>query len=331
MNTDYSALRSPKSGSVLRPIKDNLVDGEGMSYPIIRGIPRFVTSENYAVDFGIQWNFFKKTQLDSYTGTKITKERLSRCMNGHLALIKGKLVLEAGSGAGRFTEILLEEGAMVHSFDYSNAVESNAQNNGLSGRLTLVQADISQMPFQKTYYDYVICLGVLQHTPSPEESIRHLYDMVRPGGSLIVDHYIFKWRNFLPPPIGGAELLYRRLIRALPSNLRLGTVKRIVDFWFPIHWKFRDSLLLQRMLRRLSPVHFYYPQFELRTKEMYYEWALLDTHDATTDYYKHLRTVTSIHDHLKRLGAVEILVRKGGNGVEAFCRRPEWDTRHSVK
>ena len=79
------------------------------------------------------------------------------------------MVLEVGSGAGRFTEILLKHGAIVHSIDYSNAVDANAINNGHHENLTLVQADIRRIPFPKAIYDYVVCLGVIQHTPNSEE------------------------------------------------------------------------------------------------------------------------------------------------------------------
>ncbi len=321
MNNDLSVLRDPYRGVPLQHRDDRLICGD-RSYLIVADIPRFVALDNYAEDFGLQWNRFSKTQLDSYTGTDISESRLARCFRDHLRSVDGKLVLEAGSGAGRFTEILLKHGAVVHSFDFSNAVEANRINNGESDRLTLVQGDIGAIPFQKNAYAYVVCLGVLQHTPSPEESIRSLWQMVKPGGYLVIDHYLFKWRNLLPAPIGGAELLYRKLLLALPRKQRLGVVRKIVDFWFPVHWKYKDSLTAQRLLRRISPVHFYYPYLPLKSKELYYEWALLDTHDGTTDYYKHHRSVKQIREFLATLKAEEVIVAEGGNGVEAFCRKP---------
>ncbi len=318
----FSELCDPAKGMPMTFENDRLIARDGTCYPIINGIPRFVSERNYAADFGKQWQAFKKTQLDSCSGLSISRDRLMRCLNGHLNLLEGKIILEAGSGAGRFTELLLTAGAIVHSFDLSSAVEANHDNNGHSKNLTLVQADICHMPFQRSYYDYVICLGVLQHTPSPEESIRHLYQMVRSGGYLVIDHYIFKWRNVLPPPIGGASMIYRRLLLALPSKYRFSILKRVVNFWFPIHWYFKDSKFLQRILRRLSPVHFYYSNLDLKTKDRYYQWALLDTHDSTTDYYKHHRSAKQIRLCLERLGAKDIVVTQGGNGVEAFCRKP---------
>ena len=264
---------------------------------------------------------FPKTQLDSFTGLDKSEIRLARCLRGHLASLKDKRVLEAGSGAGRFTEVLLKYGAVVDSFDFSNAIEANAKNNGHHTNLILVQADIRKMPFPKASYDHVICLGVLQHTPNPEESIQCLWEMVRPGGALVVDHYLWKWRNILPPPVGGAEMIYRQLISRLRKNDRFKFVKALTDFWFPWHWRFKDSLFMQRILRRVSPVHFYYPHYKLRDRQMYYEWALLDTHDATTDFYKHHRKPLQIKKLLEEIGASDIVVEIGGNGVEAFCRK----------
>jgi len=296
--------------------------GAGKRYPVVDGIPRFVEAQSYADDFGDQWNKFPKTQLDSFSGIDLSESRLDRCFRGHLSQVKGKLVLEAGSGAGRFTEVLLKRGAILHSFDLSRAVDANSANNSASDNLTLVQASITEIPFEPETYDYVMCLGVLQHTPSPEESIRCLWEMVKPGGHLVIDHYLFKWRNVLPPPIGGADKLYRWRMLKIPQERRFDAVKRLVDFWFPLHWKCRDSKMIQRALRRVSPVHFYYPTVDLGTEEAFYQWALLDTHDGITDFYKHLRSARQIRDFLAEIGGEEIVSTHGGNGVEAFCQKP---------
>ena len=324
MTTTPSRLVDPKDGSPLS-LKDGSLLGHSGSYPVVRGIPRFVQPDNYATAFGDQWNRFPKTQLDSHTGISLSEERLARCMRGKLEDLHGKHVLEAGSGAGRFTEILLKHGAVVDSFDYSNAVEANALNNGHSDRLTLAQADIRSPPFPRNAYDYVICLGVIQHTPDPEESIRSLWSMVKPGGSLVIDHYRWKVRNFLPPPLGVGGNLYRHFFLRLPKDRQFKAVKRVFDFWFPLVWRLRESPKLQFLLARITPIVNYYPHFGLRDREMYYEWMLLDTHDAMTDVYKHRRTPASIHKTLRELGAFNVIVTVGGNGVEAYAEKPqEW-------
>jgi SAM-dependent methyltransferase len=326
VNEDLSSLRDPDTGAMLTVVGDRLASESGATYPIVNNIPRFVGSEDYAADFGAQWKRFPHTQLDSYTGHPISHGRLARCFQGELPEVAGRRVLEAGSGAGRFTEILLEYGALLDSFDMSTAVEANAHNNG-AGPFTLVQADIRHMPFERTSYDFVVCLGVLQHTPNTEESIARLWEMVRPGGQLVIDHYDWnRWR--LPPPIGGISPLYRQLVLRLPRAKRWEAVKRHVDFWFPHYWRHRDNRWAQRLLSRIAGLNFYSGGLPLQTRQEFSEWALLDTHDAMTDVYKRLRTVGSIRRTLERLGAIEIVVAKGalgiegGNGIEASCRKP---------
>jgi SAM-dependent methyltransferase len=321
MNRDQTFV-DPITREPLARSADALVGAGGQRYPVLRDIPRFVPEENYAHAFGDQWNRFPKTQLDSHTGLPLSEARLARCMRGRLAEVAGKRVLEAGSGAGRFTEILLKHGAIVDSFDYSSAVEANAANNGASARLTLAQADIRHPPFPAANYDCVVCLGVLQHTPDPEESIRSLWRMVKPGGALVVDHYRWKLRNFMPPPLGVAGLFYRWWFLRLPKERQFDAVKRVFDAWFPWVWRFRDSRFMQLVLSRLNQIVCYYPHFGLRDRDMYYEWMLLDTHDAMTDVYKHRRSPGAIRRTLEALGACNIVVTTGGNGVEAYCEKP---------
>ena len=77
-----------------------LVCPHGCRFPVVGGIPRFVESDNYAASFGLQWKTFRKTQLDSYTDTNISRDRLTRCLGGSLDIVKNKDVLECGCGAG---------------------------------------------------------------------------------------------------------------------------------------------------------------------------------------------------------------------------------------
>src|SRR3954466_15370063 len=106
----------------LREASDGYHCPEGCIFPIVNGVPRFVSQDNYAASFGLQWNTFRRTQLDSYTGTTISRDRLQRIAGGSLHVFQGKDVLEAGCGAGRFTEVMLRAGARVFAADISSAV-----------------------------------------------------------------------------------------------------------------------------------------------------------------------------------------------------------------
>ena len=116
---------SPQSRKKLTAQQSELISETGEKFQVVNGIPRFVPQDNYASAFGLQWKNFAKTQLDSFNGTKISQERLERCLGFPIEQLKGKNLLEVGSGAGRFTELFVKGGANVHTIDLSVAVEVN--------------------------------------------------------------------------------------------------------------------------------------------------------------------------------------------------------------
>src|SRR5207248_3605674 len=100
-----------------------------------------------------------------------------------------EVILEVGSGSGRFTEQAASTEAFIISFDYSHAVEANYASNGARENVLIVQADIYAMPFRTEYFDKVFCFGVLQHTPDVRQAFLALPPMLKPGGELVVDVY----------------------------------------------------------------------------------------------------------------------------------------------
>src|SRR5581483_11575844 len=85
---------SPGTRAPLWQDGNELVSAAGDRVPIVRGIPRFVPSADYAEAFGLQWNLHALTQLDSRTGTKLSQSRLERCAGMPLTGFAGLRVLE---------------------------------------------------------------------------------------------------------------------------------------------------------------------------------------------------------------------------------------------
>ena len=229
-------------------------------------------------------------------------------------------VLEAGCGAGRFTEVLLElPGAAVTSTDLSSAVEPNQQNCPQSARHRVIQCDINRFPFATGQYDVVVCLGVVQHTQSPEGTIAHLYDQVKPGGWLVIDHYP---RNLAHYTRLGEHTL-RPFLKRLPPGKAFGVTQALTRLFFPLHRAVRRVRPAQMLLSRVSPVLTYFHALPELDDKQQYDWAELDTHDSLTDWFKHVRTPGEIRRAFETLGAIDSWVALGGNGVEARCRKPD--------
>ena len=284
---------------------------------VINEIPRFVNDDNYASAFGEQWKLYRLTQLDSYTKSTITYDRMKRCMGIKMfESLRNKLVLEAGCGAGRFTEILLEQGAYVSSFDLSNAVDANVINFPINERHRVFQADINDLPFQDEQYDIVLSMGVIQHTPNPEETIFNLFKQVKPGGWLVLDHYTYRLSHYTK-----TTELFRFFLKRMEPHKGLIATAQITNFFFPFHKAFRKFYLLQSILSRISPVHSYYFAYPQLSHEDQYKWALLDTHDSLTDWYKHLRFKGQILKLLRSIGGKEIYCEYSSHGIDARCKK----------
>jgi SAM-dependent methyltransferase len=228
--------------------------------------------------------------------------------------LSGAQILECGCGAGRFTEVLLAERAYVTSVDLSEAVEANQENFPQSERHRIAQADILALPFEPQQFDLVFCLGVVQHTESPEATIAALYEQVKPGGALVFDHYCFQLRRFtqLAP-------IVRQVVKRLPPTRTIPLTTRMVDRLLPVHKRLGR---LVPVVSRVSPVASYYRTYPELSDDLQREWSLLDTHDSLTDWYKRLRSRGQIETVVRQLGADIDCVARGGNGVEARCLRP---------
>src|SRR6266545_147335 len=319
---DHRQLLNPDDAKMRVEASSVLNCSSGCRVPVVNGIPRFVDPDNYASAFGFQWNAFKKTQLDSYTGTTISQDRLARCLGRSLDVLRGKTVLEVGCGAGRFTELMLAAGARVLACDLSSAVEANYENcHAIGGQNYFVcQADLRRLPFAPGSFHFVVCLGVIQHTPDPEETIATLAHFVGPGGTLVIDHYSHGYpRNFLQRNL---RQLFIRLPASVAKPLALALARLLLQL-HRLTWKNPRGLWrLRTPLVKYSPLIDYHDTYPQLGEGLLSEWSVLDTHDSLTDYYKHLRTSEEIEACLRSCGLVELEVSYGGNGIEARGRIP---------
>jgi len=307
-------LRCPKTGARLSldssttnelDIDDGwLVSAEGNHcYRIKNGIPRFVPKSNYADNFGMQWNHFAKTQLDSYSGHSISGDRFWKATGWHPEKMRNKWILDAGCGAGRFAEIALQSGAQVVALDYSTAADACYKNLKHYPNLHVVQGDIYALPFEPGSFDYVYSLGVLQHTPNVAKAFASLPPMLTAGGQLCVDYYEKTFKAFLLPKFWlrpctkriQKQKLFKFLEATVPPMLAASiTLNRI-----PVVGKF---------VKRLVPVANYDGILPLTAIQMK-EWALLDTFDWLAPAYDQPQTESTAKEWCERarLKNIEIL------------------------
>lgn len=223
----------------------DLVCTHGHRYPIVDFIPRFVEEDAYADAFAIEWTEFRTAHLKRYTGLDYLDEQFQDCVDFPLERLEGKLVLDAGAGTGRFSEVVLSHGGRVIAVDLSRAIDAAFLNLRDSDDIHFLQADIFKLPFRREAFDFVYSWGVLHHTPDPPAAFRQLPRLVRPGGKLMT----FVYANYNKPYLAVTEF-YRKFTKRLPKRLLL----KLCYIAVPLYYVSRIPVIGPFITRVLLPV-----------------------------------------------------------------------------
>jgi SAM-dependent methyltransferase len=281
------------------------------SFPIFNFIPRFVPESNYADSFGVQWNKFKRTQLDSCNGKYLSFSRFWKNTRWLPKDLFASSVLEVGSGAGRFTEVLLNAGAEVVSFDYSNAVDANLDNNS-DDNLLLLQADLFNLPLPENCFDYLFCYGVLQHTPDPEIAFNSLLKYLKSGGKFSMDIYL-KIKGLAPwyTP----KYLWRPITSKMDPQKLLKIIRLYIPFWLPLDTLIKKIPLMGFYLSSIIPIPCWnYLGLGLSFQERI-EWAVMDTFDALAPKYDIPKTIEDVKNWCDETLIKDVSIFLGSNGI----------------
>jgi len=124
--------------------------------------------------------------------------------------LEGKLILDAGCGHGRYSEIFGEMGAEVIAFDLGNGVEVARKRTKHLDNVHVVQGNIMELPFTKNTFDFIWSFGVIHHTPDTRMAFKKL------AGAVKQDGYMSIW---VYPKESSVWELSQKLIRGITTNL----------------------------------------------------------------------------------------------------------------
>ncbi len=173
-------LRCPRCRASLEPVAEALrCRGCDASYPIVRGVPR-LAGEGYTASFGRQWNRYDVARVDEDAAVFAVKTGIDP------ADLNGLLVLDAGCGGGRYARLAGRAGARVVGVDLSSAVDKAAALCADLPDVTIVQADLLDLPLAEGAFDLAFSIGVLHHSPDPRRAFAQVAARVKPGGRLAV-------------------------------------------------------------------------------------------------------------------------------------------------
>lgn len=281
-------------------------------------IPRF-SPDAYCESFAFQWSRFRNLQHDSISSKDLTLRRMKDNTRWDMSALDGKSVLECGCGPGRFTEILAGYGAEVVALDMSRAIDVNLDNLGPRDNVLLLQADLFDLPFLASRFDYVFCYGVLQHTPDPARTFGFLADCLAPGGRISVDVY----RKFgKPSPWSFPKYFWRPLTKRLKHDVLLSILSWYIPRYIDFDTRIRSIERHGELLCGIIPIPCWNYIHNGYTREERIQHAIMDTFDALSPAYDAPQTLESVKTWFSGrddLQGIEIF--HGSNGIVANAAR----------
>lgn len=97
--------------------------------------------------------------------------------------VRGKRVLDAGAGKGRYATLLQRRfpDAAITALDVSAEMLRH-----VPAGITRVQHSLLDMPFPDGHFDAVLCIEALEHAVQIREAVRELVRVLAPGGTLVI-------------------------------------------------------------------------------------------------------------------------------------------------
>jgi 2-polyprenyl-3-methyl-5-hydroxy-6-metoxy-1,4-benzoquinol methylase/uncharacterized protein YbaR (Trm112 family) len=265
-------LRCPLCGGHMRvaegdPRKEEIETGELLCqgclarYPVRRYVPRIVPGSNYSESWGKLWRETGHLLRDSFTGIAFHEGVLHGSYSedpgndgqspfgfGWPRDLSGTRVLEVGTGTGNITEHLVKTGADVVSVDMSDAIDTLPEELLQRPNLNVVQADVTMPILVPGSFDRIWMFQVLQHTPSPPETLRLLRGLLKEGGE--IDFTSYSGERF--------RAWYYPLTKRIPDRFAWRLISWVVPRLVPLKYRLmkgrRIPVLTKLALVLLEPV-----------------------------------------------------------------------------
>jgi len=309
-------LCCPKTKSDLK-LKDQVYSSEGeiesgylisknnqYTYPIIKGIPRFVDAEFYSKSFGYEWKKWSKVQYEDQNIGRPLEGFTDKMFNMSTGFkdndIKGKMIVEFGCGGGRYMDVVLRKGGIAIGIDLSIAVEPAKENLSHFENVLIVQGDVLNSPFKENVFDNGYSIGVLHHTPNPGNGLKELFRTIKKGGEgtcLVYENkgwYGTKSIKRYRKIINGTRFIFGNSIALIYSHVSARTLYYIMPAINKI------PKLGHRIVRILET------NVLVVNKLPDLKWRILDTFDAITPHYASTHTGEEVESWFKEIGCENI-------------------------
>ena len=105
-------------------------------------------------------------------------------------IIRGKDVLEIATGPGLLAKHVAPAARTMIATDYSDGMIAEAKKGAYPSNLRFEKADATALPYEDDAFDAVLIANALHIIPQPEQALREIDRVLRPGGILIAPNFV---------------------------------------------------------------------------------------------------------------------------------------------
>ncbi|MDD5681084.1 MAG: methyltransferase domain-containing protein [Candidatus Omnitrophica bacterium] len=194
----------------------------GKTYPVKESIPQLLSgnerdkgADQVRKKFEFQWQAWGH---EKKIFGREHEENTQFILRGHSLLspdyFKGKLVLDAGCGHGRFLKSFSCLGAEAIGIDFGSGIGIAKKFNESDGFVHTVMGDLTRLPLKKESFDYIFCSGVIHHTAHPQKTFSNLVSSLKKGGVIFI--WVYPKQSVLWE---SSQKFLRSFLTRLPSRV----------------------------------------------------------------------------------------------------------------
>lgn len=195
MNTEYlDLLVHPVSKEQLQyNVAGNFLSTgiNQQKFPIINNVPVLLaSSSDQDGGFNYQEHYEKDAETyDYFADWEAGQQEESRRLRQHILKEipqKAKWILDIGCGGGWLAKALCKRGHRIISTDISTRNPVKAVEQIPEPTHFGLVADVFALPIKENSVDCIVSSEVIEHVPDPKAFIAALYNVLAPGGKLII-------------------------------------------------------------------------------------------------------------------------------------------------
>lgn len=135
-----------------------------------------------AKEYDLWWR-----HLDSVKRDKKRRKQERKVYKGVLTLldiVPERKILDIACGWGELLVQAKEFGLEVSGIDISPHAIKLAKKRIQNGDLKVARAE--KLPYQNNSFDYIVCVGSLEHFDSPKKALSEMSRVIKPGGKIFI-------------------------------------------------------------------------------------------------------------------------------------------------